>query len=134
MMEVNSRKVWICLAKGSNQNYTGYFLSVVESINNHIKNFVACPGAQVYWWLRRRGCLAEDINRMVRHCFTLDASSQLHQMFVGFHPNSHTWSHDIVLCGRSLKTFPSICGPCPCEPSKPLNHPRIYSHTLLKAT
>jgi hypothetical protein len=52
MMEVNSRKVWICLAKGSNGNYTGYFSSMVKSINNHIKNFVACPGAQVYWWLR----------------------------------------------------------------------------------
>ncbi len=77
MMEVNSRKVWICLAKGSNGNYTGYFLSVVEPINNHVKNFVACPGAQVYWWLRRRGCLAEDVNRMVRHCFTLDQQQKI---------------------------------------------------------
>jgi hypothetical protein len=52
MMEVKSRKVWICLAKGSSGKYTGYFSSVVESINYHIRNFVACPGAQVYWWLR----------------------------------------------------------------------------------
>ena len=51
MMEVNSRKVWICLAKGSNGNYTGFFLSMVEPINTHVKNFMACPGAQVYWWL-----------------------------------------------------------------------------------
>jgi len=50
---------------------------VVESINDHVKNFVACPGAQVYWWLRRRGCLAEDINRMVRHCFTLDQQQKI---------------------------------------------------------
>jgi len=77
MMEVNSRKVWICLAKGSNGKYTGYFLSVVESINDHVKNFVACPGAQVYWWLRRRGCLAEDVNQMVRHCFTLDQQQKI---------------------------------------------------------
>ncbi len=62
MMEVNSRKVWICLAKGSNGKYTGYFLSLVEPINIQIKNFVACPGAQVCWWLRRRGCLVEDVN------------------------------------------------------------------------
>jgi len=48
MMEVNSKKVWICLAKGSNGNYTGYFSRVV-AINTHVKNFVACPGAQVYW-------------------------------------------------------------------------------------
>jgi hypothetical protein len=77
MMEVNSRKVWICLAKGSNRNYTGYFSSVVESINDCVKNFVACPGAQVYWWLRRRGCLAEDVNWMVRHCFTLDQQQKI---------------------------------------------------------
>jgi len=49
MMEVNSKKVWICLVKGSKGNYTGYFLSIVEPINTHVKNFVACPGAQVYW-------------------------------------------------------------------------------------
>jgi hypothetical protein len=77
MMEVNSKKVWICLAKGSNGNYTGYFSSVVEPINTHVKNFVACPGAQVYWWLRRRGCLMEDVNRMVRHCFTLDQQQKI---------------------------------------------------------
>ena len=52
MMEVKSRKVWICLAKGSNRKYTGYVSSMVESINDHVKNSVACPGAQVYWWLR----------------------------------------------------------------------------------
>jgi hypothetical protein len=40
-------------------------------------NFVTCPGAQVYWWLRRRGCLAEDINRMVHHCFTLDQQQKI---------------------------------------------------------
>ncbi len=50
---------------------------MVESINDHIKNFVACPGAQVYWWLRRRGCLAEDINWMVRHCVTLDQQQKI---------------------------------------------------------
>ena len=48
MMEVKSRKVWLCLVKGSSGKYTGYFFSVVESINNHVRNFVACPGAQVY--------------------------------------------------------------------------------------
>ena len=53
------------------------FSSVVEPINTHVKNFVACPGAQVYWWLRRRGCLTEDVNRMVRHCFTLDQQQKI---------------------------------------------------------
>ena len=52
MMEVKGRKVWICLVRGSNRKYTGYFSSVMESINNHVMNFVTCPGAQVYWWLQ----------------------------------------------------------------------------------
>ena len=77
MMEVKSKKVWICLAKGSNGHYTGYFSSVVEPINTHVKKFVACPRAQVYWWLRCRGCLTEDVNRMVRHCFTLDQQQKI---------------------------------------------------------
>ncbi len=70
MMEVAGRKVWICMARGSKGNYTGYFSSVVTSISTHITNFVACPGAQVYWWLRQRGCLAGDVIKLVRHCFT----------------------------------------------------------------
>jgi hypothetical protein len=49
MMEVKGRKEWICLAKGSSGKYAGYFSSIVESINVHIMNFVACPGAQIYW-------------------------------------------------------------------------------------
>ena len=43
MMEAKSRKVWICLAKGSNGKYTGYFLSVMEAINDHVRHFVVCP-------------------------------------------------------------------------------------------
>jgi hypothetical protein len=72
MIEVGGRKVWICMARGSKGNYTGYFSSMVTLISTHVTNFVACPGAQVYWWLRRRGCLAEDVNKLVHHCFTLD--------------------------------------------------------------
>jgi hypothetical protein len=29
------------------------------------------------WWLQRRGCLAEDVNTMVRHCFTLDQQQRI---------------------------------------------------------
>jgi hypothetical protein len=55
MTEVKGRKVWICLARGSNRNYTGYFSNVMESINTHVMNFVTCPCAQLYWWLWQRG-------------------------------------------------------------------------------
>jgi hypothetical protein len=77
MMEVKGRKVWICLVRGSNGKYTGYFSSMMELINNHVMNFVTCPGAQVYWWLRQRGCLVEDVNRMVHHCFMLDQQQKI---------------------------------------------------------
>jgi hypothetical protein len=77
MMEVNGRKVWICLARGSNRSYTGYFSSLMETINVHITNVVSCPGAQVYWWLRHRGCLAKDVNQMIRHCFMLDQQQKV---------------------------------------------------------
>ncbi len=77
MMEVNGRMVWVCLARGSNRSYTGYFSSITESINVNITNFVACPGAQVYWWLRCRGYLAKDVNQMVCHCFKLDQQQKV---------------------------------------------------------
>ncbi len=52
MMEAEGRKVWIYMARGSKGDYTGYFSSVATSISTHLSNFVPCPGAQVYWWLR----------------------------------------------------------------------------------
>jgi hypothetical protein len=77
MLDVNGRKVWICLARGSNGSYTGYFSSIMESINVHFTNFVACLGAQVYWWLRRRSCLAEEENQMIHLCFALDQQQKV---------------------------------------------------------
>ncbi len=51
MMELNGKKVWICLLMGTNGMTTGYFSSVVEEIKEHVAAFVLCPAAQVYWWL-----------------------------------------------------------------------------------
>jgi hypothetical protein len=53
LMEINSKKVWLCLSTGLNGMSTGYFSSVVQEISEHIAAFIACPGAQVYWWLRQ---------------------------------------------------------------------------------
>jgi hypothetical protein len=63
--------VWICLSTGTNGIFTGYFSSLVEEIKEHVAAFVLCPGEQVYWWLCRRGCVTEEVNRMIRHCFLL---------------------------------------------------------------
>jgi hypothetical protein len=76
-MENKGNKVWICLSTNLNGMTAGYFLSVVQDISAHVSAFVACPGAQVYWWLRRRGCLTEDINCLIRHCFSLSQQQKV---------------------------------------------------------
>ncbi len=48
LMEINNKKVWICVYTGSNGRTMGYFSSVVQEISKHVVKFIACPGAQVY--------------------------------------------------------------------------------------
>jgi hypothetical protein len=79
LVEMNSKKVWICLSTGLNSMSTGYFSSVVQvqEISKHVAAFIACPGAQVYWWLRHRGCIRVDINNLIWHCFTLSQQQKV---------------------------------------------------------
>ncbi len=70
LMELKDKKVWICLSTGSNGMSTGYFSSVAQKKSEHVAAFIACLGAQVYWWLRRRECITPDVDKMIRHCFT----------------------------------------------------------------
>jgi hypothetical protein len=77
LMEIKGNKVWICLSTNLNGMTAGYFSSVVQEILVHVSAFVACPGAQVYWWLRRCGCLMEDINPLIRHCFSLSQQQKV---------------------------------------------------------
>jgi hypothetical protein len=77
LMEKNEKKVWICVSTGSNGRTTGYFSSVVQEISKHVAAFIACPGAQVYWWLRHCGCIIADVNNLIRHCFTLSKQQKV---------------------------------------------------------
>jgi hypothetical protein len=77
LMEINNKKVWICLSTGLNGMSMGYFSSVVQEISKHVAAFIACPGAQVYWWLRHRGCITADINNLIQHCFTLSQQQKV---------------------------------------------------------
>ena len=77
LMELNNKKVWICLSTGSNGMTTGYFSSVVQELSEHVAAFITCPGAQVYWWLRRRGCITANVNKLIRHCFTLSQQQKV---------------------------------------------------------
>ncbi len=72
-----THKVWICLSTGTNGMTTGYFSSIVPEIRDHVAAFTTCPAAQVYWWLCHRGCLTEDVNRLIRHCFTISQQQRV---------------------------------------------------------
>ena len=76
-MEIDGHKVWICVSTGLNGVTTGYFSSVMQKIPKHVEAFIACPEAQVYWWLHCRGCRTEDINRLIHHCFTLSQQQKV---------------------------------------------------------
>jgi hypothetical protein len=65
------KRVWICLSTGTNRMSTGCFLRIIEEIKEHVAAFIPCPGVQVYWWLRCKGCITEDVNCLIQHCFTL---------------------------------------------------------------
>jgi hypothetical protein len=77
MMEIADKKVWLCVVRESNGIHTGYFSSVVKEIKSHVAAFVRCPAAQVYYWLKRRGCIGEDVNRLIRKCFTVDQQQKV---------------------------------------------------------
>jgi hypothetical protein len=71
LMEINDKKVWICMSTGLNSMSMGNFSSAVQEISEHVAAFIACLGAQIYWWLRHCRCITVDINNLIRHCFTL---------------------------------------------------------------
>jgi hypothetical protein len=77
MMEHNGKKVWICLSTRTNGMSTRYFSIIVKNIKEHMAAFILCPRAQVYWWLHRRGCVTEDVNRLIWHCFTLSQQQKV---------------------------------------------------------
>ncbi len=76
MMEVQKKKVWICIAENANRSFTGYFSSVVAEIKDYVQNFITCLAVQVFWWLLRRWCLPlclmEDVNKLIQYRSTLE--------------------------------------------------------------
>ncbi len=109
MMELNGKKVWICLSMGTNGVTTGYFSSVVKEIKEHVAAFALCLAAQVYWWLRRRGCITDDINQLIRHCFTLSQQQKVTQSKcvkdVGHTIIDQTNSEDIINAATTQRIY-----------------------------
>ena len=77
MMEIADMKVWLCVTRESNGIHTGYFSSVVEEIKAYVAAFIRCPAAQVYYWLKRKGCIGDDVNRLIRKCFTVEQQQKV---------------------------------------------------------
>ena len=76
-MEVAEKKVWLCVTRESNGIHTGYFSSVVEEIKAHVAAFIRCPTAQVYYWLKRKGCIGEEANHLIRKCFMVEQQQKV---------------------------------------------------------
>jgi hypothetical protein len=55
----------------------GYFSSVMDEIRMHVAAFRRCPAAQVYYWLKRKGCLGKDVKHLIRKCFTVDQQQKV---------------------------------------------------------
>jgi hypothetical protein len=115
LMEINNKKVWICVSTGSNGRTTGYFSSVVQEISEHIAAFIACPGAQVYWWLRCCRCITVDVNNLIRHCFTLSqqqkVTSSKYLMDLGHTVVGRTDGDDIIYATTSAGIYDLTLGP-----------------------
>jgi hypothetical protein len=77
LMEIAGKKVWLCVTGESNGIHTGYFSSVVEEIKSHVAAFVRCPAAQVYYWLKRKGCIGEDVNCLIQKCFMVEQQQRV---------------------------------------------------------
>ncbi len=72
MMEVAGKKAWLCIIHDSNGIHTGYISSMVKEIKTYVAAFIRCPVAQVSYWLKQKGCVGEDVNQLIRECFTVE--------------------------------------------------------------
>ncbi len=77
MMEIVDKKVWLCSTRESNRIHTGYFSSVVEEIKSYVAAFIRCPAPQVYYWLKCKGCIGDNVNHLIRKCFTVEQQQKV---------------------------------------------------------
>jgi hypothetical protein len=79
-MEIEGKKVWLCVNfEKSNGIHMGYFSSVVDEIKMYVAAFIRCPAAQVYYWLKCKGCLGKDVNRLICKCFTVEQQQKVNK-------------------------------------------------------
>ena len=53
------------------------FLSVLEEVKTQVAAFIRFPVAKIYYWLKCKGYLGEDISCLIRKCFTVDRQQKV---------------------------------------------------------
>jgi len=48
-----------------------------DKIKAYVAAFIQCPMAQVYYWLKHKGCIGEDVNRLIHKCFTVEQQQKV---------------------------------------------------------
>jgi hypothetical protein len=77
LIEIADKMVWLCVIRESNGIHTGYFSCVVKEIKNYIAAFIRCPVAQVYYWLKQKGWIGEDVKSLICKCFTVEQQQKV---------------------------------------------------------
>lgn len=74
-MRFKGKLLWLCVLKADNGRYTGYFVSGDAMLTADVQAFLLCPGAQIYWYLLRRGYYKSDVDRLIRNTFNFEQQS-----------------------------------------------------------
>ena len=49
-----------------------FFSNVIKDIETYVMNWTTCPAANIYYFLMRKGCDGEDVEKMLQECFSPD--------------------------------------------------------------
>ena len=49
-----------------------FFSNVIKEIETYVMNWTTCPAANIYWFLIKKGCDDEDVQKMLGECFSPD--------------------------------------------------------------
>ena len=63
--------VWLCVLLSDNGAYTGYYAGPNKRHQIFASAFTKCPAAQIYFFLCRHGILQQDVDRFIRHNFSM---------------------------------------------------------------
>lgn len=90
------------------------FLSVVEEVKTHVAAFIRFPVAKIYYWLKCKGYLGEDISCLIRKCFTVDQQQKVTKsMYIkekGFAVMKDSDENDIINAANNSGLFDMSLG------------------------